>query len=79
MADKVFEKVRHIIAEQVGYPDSKEDIKQDSDLEELGADSLDVMTICVDVEEEFGIEIPDDVAEAFKTVDDLVEYVKQHT
>jgi acyl carrier protein len=47
-------------------------------IEDLGADSLDIVELVMKMEEEFGIEIPDEEAEKIKTVNDVVEYIKTH-
>jgi acyl carrier protein len=74
MAD-IFEKVAKIIEEQLNI--SKDEIKLDSKfVEDLGADSLDIVELMMSLEEQFGIEIPDSEAEKMQTVGDVVEYIK---
>ena len=70
----VFEKVKNLIVEQLEVdPDM---ITMDTDfMKDLEADSLDAVEIILGVEEEYGIEIPDDIAENFTKVGDIVKYV----
>ena len=71
----VFEKIRKIIVDQLSVEESK--VAMDTDLmKDLEADSLDAVEIIMGMEEEFGIEIPDEVAEEFSTISDMVEYVE---
>ena len=72
-----FEKVKSIVVEQLGV-DEKE-VKMDAAyIDDLGADSLDIVELIMAFEEEFGIEIPDDAAEKIKTVQDVVTYIDQN-
>ena len=74
----IFEKVREIIAEQLGL-DDKERITMETNIsKDLEADSLDAVEIIMALEEEYDIEVPDEVAEEFKTVGDLVKYVEDN-
>lgn len=74
----VFDKVKEIIAEQLGV--EADDISMESSfLDDLGADSLDIVELIMALEGEFDIEIPDEDAEKVKTVGDVVEYIKAHT
>ena len=71
-----FEKVKSIVVEQLGV-DEKE-VKMDAAyIDDLGADSLDIVELIMAFEEEFNIEIPDDVAEKIKTVKDTVNYIEK--
>ncbi|ADD02541.1 acyl carrier protein [Thermoanaerobacter mathranii subsp. mathranii str. A3] len=70
----IFEKVRDIIAEQLGI-DPDEITMESSFIDDLGADSLDIVELIMALEEEFDIEIPDEDAEKIKTVGDVVEYL----
>ena len=73
----VFEKVAAIIAKELDKDVSN--IKMETRLvEDLGADSLDAVDIMFSLEEEFGMEIDDDSAQAIKTVGDLVKYIESH-
>lgn len=71
----VFEKVREIIVEQLGVDES--DVTMDTHLmKDLEADSLDAVEIIMAIEDEYGIEIPDEDAEKFQRVSDLVKFVE---
>ncbi len=71
----VLEKVKEFVVDQLSIDPELVDI--DSDLmKDLEADSLDAVEIIMAVEEEFDIEIPDEDAEKFRTVRDMVEYVE---
>ena len=70
----VFEKIQALIVEQLDVDASM--VTMDTDfMEDLEADSLDAVEIILGVEEEYGIEIPDDIAENFTKVGDIVKYV----
>jgi len=70
------ERVKEIIAEQLGV--DKEKITPEAKfVEDLGADSLDVVELIMAFEEEFGIEIPDEDAEKIQTVGDVINYLKE--
>lgn len=74
----IFEKVKSTIAEQLGI--EEDEITMDSSfIDDLGADSLDIVELIMALEEEFDIEIPDEDAEKITIVGDVVEYIKQHT
>lgn len=73
----VFEQIRDIIAEQLGAEAS--DITPETNLmKDLEADSLDAVEIIMAIEDTFGVEIPDDQAERFQLVKNLVEYVEEN-
>ncbi|OUO40069.1 acyl carrier protein [Megamonas hypermegale] len=72
-----FEKVRDIVVEQLGVEADKVNIDS-TFIDDLGADSLDIVELIMAFEEEFGIEIPDEAAEKIKTVQDVVTYIDQH-
>ena len=73
----VFEKVQAIIAKELNV--SLDKITMDTHLvDDLGADSLDIVELIMALEEEFDIEIPDSDAEKVVTVGDVVEYIKDH-
>ncbi|ABK62098.1 MULTISPECIES: acyl carrier protein [Clostridium] len=73
----VFEKVKKIIADQLGLDENI--IDMDSlFVDDLGADSLDVVELIMALEEEFDIEIPDEDAEKVTKVGDVVEYINSH-
>ena len=67
------DKVARIIAEKLSIDAST--IKLESTLQDLGADSLDLVEIIMKLEEQFGIEVDDAKAESLKNVNDVVEYV----
>ncbi len=70
----VEDKVKSIIAEQLGVK-VEEVTPQASFIDDLGADSLDTVELVMALEEEFGIEIPDEDAEKMTTVADAVKYI----
>ncbi len=75
--DKIFEEVKEVIAENLNVDPNE--ITMDSNfVEDLNADSLDVVELVMALEEKFGIEIPDSDAENIKTVRDVVEYIANH-
>jgi acyl carrier protein len=75
MAD-IAEQVRRIIAEQLMV--ELDEVTDDASfIEDLGADSLDTVEMIMEIEDEFGIEIPDEDAEKIQTVGQAIEYVKQ--
>lgn len=74
----MFEKVRQIIIEQLGIEES-EITMESSFIDDLGADSLDIVELIMALEEEFNLEIPDEEAEKIATVGDVVEYIKAHS
>jgi len=73
----VFDRVKGIVVEQLGV--SAEEVKDEASfVEDLGADSLDVVELVMALEEEFGIEIPDEQAEKIATVGEAVKYIEAH-
>ena len=77
MASSVFDRVRERVATQLGV--GAETIRTESSfVEDLGADSLDVVELVMSLEEEFEIEIPDEQAEKIVTVGDAVKYIESH-
>ncbi|MGB4312794.1 MAG: acyl carrier protein [Natronincolaceae bacterium] len=71
----MFDKVVEIIAEQLGVENDSKITKTTSLMDDLEADSLDAVEIIMSIEDEFGIEIPDEDAEGFKNVGDIVNYI----
>ena len=74
----VFEKVKKIIVEQLGV-EEEEIAMESSFIDDLGADSLDIVELIMALEEEFDLEIPDSEAEKIATVGDAVDYIKNNT
>ena len=75
--DAILEKVKEVIVEQLGVED--ENIKLDTSfIDDLGADSLDIVELIMALEEEFDRQIPDSEAEKISTVNDVVEYIKNN-
>lgn len=73
----ILDKVRDIISEQLGI--DPEEIKMESSfVDDLGADSLDVVELIMALETEFDLEIADEDAEKVATVGDVVEYLRNH-
>jgi acyl carrier protein len=73
----VDKRVREIVAEQLER-DVNEVKNESSFIDDLGADSLDIVELVMKMEEEFSIEIPDEEAEKIKTVNDVVQYINTH-
>lgn len=72
----IFEKIKKIIVEQLRIDEDL--ITMESSIaEDLGADSLDAVELIMALEEEFGIDVPDEDTEKFKTVGDVVRYVEK--
>lgn len=68
-------KVKKIISEQLGVPET--DVKPEASfVNDLGADSLDTVELVMALEEEFGVEIPDEDAEKITTVQHAIDYIK---
>ena len=74
----IFEKVQEKIAEQLGI-DTDDITMESSFIEDLGADSLDIVELIMALEEEFGIEIPDEDGEKLTTVGSAVDYITSRT
>ena len=72
------EKVRQIVADQLGV-DLEEVTEEASFVDDLGADSLDTVELVMALEEEFGMEIPDEDAEKISTVKDAINYINEHS
>ncbi|MEO2066244.1 MAG: acyl carrier protein [Desulfurobacteriaceae bacterium] len=75
--ENIEQKVREIVADRLGV-DPDEVTPEASFIEDLGADSLDTVELVMALEEEFGIEIPDEDAEKIQTVGDAIEYIQKH-
>jgi acyl carrier protein len=78
MAEKsVEQRVKEIMVEQLGV--NPDQVTLDAKIvEDLGADSLDVVELIMSLEEEFGYEIPDQEAEKLQTVGDVIKYIEDH-
>jgi acyl carrier protein len=75
--EEIFEKVKEIIIEQLGVAETAVTIEA-SFIDDLGADSLDIVELIMALEEEFDLEIPDSDAEKVVTVGDVVDYIKDN-
>jgi acyl carrier protein len=78
MSTEVFDKVQKIVSDQLSV-DQAEVKPEASFANDLGADSLDTVELVMALEEEFGIEIPDEAAEGIGTVQDAVDFIKEKT
>ena len=76
--DTVLEKVKEVISEQLGIEDTDSITTETTFIDDLGADSLDIVELIMALEEEFDIEIPDADAEKVVSVGDVVDYIKDH-
>ena len=76
-SEEVFERVKEIIVEQLGVTDTSVSMEA-SFIDDLGADSLDIVELIMALEESFDMEIPDADAEKVVTVGDVVEYIKNN-
>jgi len=74
----VLDKIKGIIVEQLGVDEAQ--VAMDTHLmKDLEADSLDAVEIIMAIEDEFDLEVPDEAAEKFQTVGDIVKYVEENT
>lgn len=74
----IFDDIKEVVVEQLNV--NPDEVKEDSKfVDDLGADSLDVVELVMALEEKFNIEIPDDEAEKIATVSDVVKYIETHT
>lgn len=75
--DEVFERIREVLAERLSVEEP--DITEEANFQEdLGADSLDLVEMIMELEDQFGIKIPDEDAQQIQTVGQAVEYVTSH-
>ena len=70
------DKIKEIIVEQLGVA-ADEVVPEASFIDDLGADSLDIVELVMALEEEWGIEIPDDDAEKIQTIQDAINYIEE--
>ena len=71
------DRVKKIVVEHLGVEQEK--VTEDASfIDDLGADSLDIVELVMAFEEEFGVEIPDDAAEKISTVKDAIDYIDQN-
>lgn len=70
-----FDKIKEIVKDQLGLDESTEITPATSLMGDLEADSLDAVEIIMAIEDEFGVEIPDEEAEKFKNIGDIAAYV----
>lgn len=74
---EIFEKLKEIIVEQLGVEEDA--VKPEATfVEDLSADSLDIVELVMGIEEEFELEIPDQAAESIVTVQDVINYIKNN-
>ena len=75
--DEIFDKVKGVIVDQLGV--EEDDVTEDAAfVDDLGADSLDIVELVMALEEEFGVSIPDEQAEKIKTVGDAVDFITEN-
>ena len=75
--EEIMEKVKELVAERLGVDD--DEVTEDAKfIDDLGADSLDIVELIMDLESEFDLEIPDESAEEITTVGDAVEYIEKN-
>ncbi|MDU9051472.1 MAG: acyl carrier protein [Clostridioides difficile] len=74
----MFEKIKEIIAEQLGVDNLDEITMEASLMDDLEAESLDAVEIIMALEDEFGIEIPDEEAENLKCIGDICKYIEEN-
>ena len=74
---ETFEKIRALLAEQLDVDPAKITLESDI-MSDFEADSLDIVDMVMTLEDEFGIEVPDDAIESLRTVGDVVNFVDSH-
>ncbi|MBP1748939.1 MAG: acpP [Deltaproteobacteria bacterium] len=73
----VVEKITQIIVDQLGV-DKSAVVPEAKFIDDLGADSLDIVELLMALEDQFGIEVPDEDAEGMQTVGDIIRYIEEH-
>ena len=76
-SDNIFESVKNILVDQLGVDEEAVTIEANF-IDDLNADSLDIVELVMAMEQEFGIAIPDEEAERIKTVGDAVTFIKEN-
>lgn len=76
-SEEIFDKIKDIIVEQLGVSEATVTMEA-SFIDDLGADSLDIVELIMALEEEFDLEIPDADAEKIVSVSDVVDYIKEN-
>ncbi len=76
--DTVLEKVKEVISEQLGVDDTNSITTETTFIDDLGADSLDIVELIMALEEEFDMEIPEEEAEKITSVGDVVTYIENN-
>lgn len=76
--DTVLEKVKEVISEQLGIDDTDSITTETTFIDDLGADSLDIVELIMALEEEFDMEIPEEEAEKITSVGDVVSYIEEN-
>ncbi len=76
--DDVLDKVKEVISEQLGIDDMDAITTETTFIDDLGADSLDIVELIMALEEEFDMEIPEEEAEKITTVGDVVNYIENN-
>lgn len=75
--EEIFEKLKEIIVNQLGVEENQ--VKMNATfVDDLSADSLDIVELVMNIEEEFEMEIPDEAAEKIVTVEDVVNYIEEN-
>ena len=76
--EAIFERVKDVIGEQLGIDDLESITMETTFIDDLGADSLDIVELIMALEEEFDLEIPEAEAEKISSVGDVVEYINEN-
>ena len=74
----IFDEVKEILVEQLGIDENTVELSSNL-IDDLGADSLDAIDIVMSVEDQYSIEVPDEVIENMKTVEDIVSFIESKT